>query len=198
VNLEHDNLLKQIDEYTVTFSRMISNIDYSQVIRILELFRIKMKSKTSFFVCGNGGSAALSQHFAIDLGLGTARSLLNNEGCKIYDLTANAAIITATANDLSYSEVFSSQLEFYAQSGDVLIAISASGNSTNILNAVNTAKQLGLQTVGLTGFDGGRLRTLVDFSIHVESEVGDYGRVEDAHSFLLHLLTNLLRKNYRI
>jgi phosphoheptose isomerase len=198
VNLEHDNLLKQIDEYTVTFSRMISNIDYSQVIRILELFRMKMKSKTSFFVCGNGGSAALSQHFAIDLGLGTARSLLNNEGCKIYDLTANAAIITATANDLSYSEVFSSQLEFYAQSGDVLIAISASGNSTNILNAVNTAKQLGLQTVGLTGFDGGRLRTLVDFSIHVESEVGDYGRVEDAHSFLLHLLTNLLRKNYRI
>jgi D-sedoheptulose 7-phosphate isomerase len=194
VNLEHDNFLKQIDEYTLTFSGMLSNIDYSQVIRILELFRMKMYSKTSFFVCGNGGSAALSQHFAIDLGLGTARSLLNNKGCKIYDLTANAAIITATANDLSYSDVFSSQLEFYAQSGDVLIAISASGNSTNILNAVNTAKQLGLQTVGLTGFDGGRLRTLVDFSIHVESEVGDYGRVEDAHSFLLHLLTNLLRK----
>jgi D-sedoheptulose 7-phosphate isomerase len=170
----------------------IERLDLKSLLPVVEVLSDSMNHHSSFvYVCGNGGSATLSQHFAIDLGLGTHR--IKKRGCKVLDLTSNAAVLTATANDTGYENVFASQIELYGKKGDVLIAVSSSGNSKNVVNAVLKAKELGVKTVGLTGFDGGELKKLVDLGIHVETKIGNYGTVEDAHSFVLHALTHLLR-----
>jgi D-sedoheptulose 7-phosphate isomerase len=102
--------------------------------------------------------------------------------------------LTATANDVSYQKVFSHQIDLYGNQGDLLIVISSSGNSENVISAVETASQRGMKTIGLTGFDGGAIKSKVSYSIHLKTEIGEYGVVEDSHSFVLHLLTHLVKK----
>jgi len=189
---EQDKTLAKVNSYLSDFMALISKVNSHEIIRVAEIIHDKMKQRRSIYVCGNGGSAALSQHFAIDLGLGTSK-YLKAQGCRVFDLTSNAAILTATANDLDFAEVFSRQIELYGQPQDLLITISSSGNSLNVINAITKARELGIETIGITGFDGGQLKELVDYHVHVESKIGDYGKVEDAHSFILHLVTNLIR-----
>lgn len=185
--------LHGLEEYRDTFLGYCKSLDLESLAPVLDVLRSTIASESGFiFVCGNGGSAALSQHFAIDLGLGTHRKS-NKGGCRIFDLTSNASVLTATANDTGYENVFSSQLDLYSNKGDLLIAISSSGNSINIIEAIKKARDRGVTTIGLTGFDGGEVRRLVNFSIHVETEAGNYGIVEDLHSFVLHILTHFIR-----
>ena len=145
----------------------------------------------SIWIMGNGGSASTAEHFETDLSfvrLGNA-----SKSIKASALTANSALITAIANDIGFEYIFSHQLRRKATSGDVCILISASGNSMNLLEVVNVAEQLNLITVGVLGFDGGKLAELVDYSVIVSTEVGKYGPVEDLHLAICHELTSIIR-----
>jgi D-sedoheptulose 7-phosphate isomerase len=144
------------------------------------------------FIIGNGGSAATASHMMNDLAKGT----LGHKGdapwkrFRVIALTDNVSLMTAWANDTDYNHIFSEPLKNLARPGDVLIAISASGNSPNILAAVEAAKQMGLTVLGLGGFSGGRLAQLADVSFVVPSHA--YGPVEDVHMILDHILTGYL------
>ena len=142
------------------------------------------------FVVGNGGSAATASHMATDLMLGSG---LVDPPLRVIALTDNQAIITATGNDVSFDQVFSRQLIHLAQRGDILITVSASGNSPNVVACVNAAKKVGLTTIAFTGFDGGRLAAMVDLLVHVPTRIGAYGPVEDAHLMINHMITEQLK-----
>ena len=139
------------------------------------------------FFIGNGGSAATASHFANDISIGT-RVSHTDKPFKAMSLTDNMAVITAVGNDDGYEHIFTKQLQNFAKTGDVLVAISASGNSPNIIHTVEYAKTKGLKVIGLTGFDGGKLRELSDIRIHVQTRKGEYGPVEDVHMFVDHLI----------
>ena len=149
------------------------------------------------FVIGNGGSAATASHMMNDLNKGT----LGHKGdaawkrFKVIALTDNVSLMTAWANDTDYNTVFSEPLKNLANQGDVLIAISASGNSPNIITAVEAAKQLGVKVLGLGGFTGGKLAQLADVCVVVPSN--DYGPVEDVHMIIDHILVGYLYKKLR-
>lgn len=141
------------------------------------------------FIIGNGGSAALASHFACDL----AKTVLGkniestSKRFRAISLCDNVAVMTAWANDVAYERIFSEQLKALAQPGDVLLVITGSGNSPNVLEAVRMAKSLGLHTIGWLGFDGGKARAQLDDYILVP--VHDYGLVEAGHDVLAHLIT---------
>jgi D-sedoheptulose 7-phosphate isomerase len=141
------------------------------------------------FVLGNGGSAATASHFACDLGKGADVS--GHPGFRAIALTDNMATFSAYANDCGYEQVFARQLANLVQSGDVVIGISGSGNSANVLNAIHLARERGAITVGFVGFDGGQLKGIVDLCIHVENCCME--QVEDVHVTLGHLIATALR-----
>ena len=144
------------------------------------------------FVIGNGGSAATASHMMNDLNKGT----LGHTGdapwkrFKVIALTDNVSLMTAWANDTDFNHVFSEPLKNLANRGDLLVAISASGNSPNIITAVEAAKQLGVKTVGIGGFTGGKLAKMADVAFVVPSD--EYGPVEDVHMILDHIITSYL------
>lgn len=142
------------------------------------------------FVIGNGGSAMTASHMAVDLGVGSQRF---GAGIRVVSLVDNSAVVTATGNDQAFEEIFAAQIQLLASAGDVLVAISASGNSQNLVRATLLAKEMGLRIVSLTAFSGGQLRDLADISIHVETEPGDYGPAEDAHLVINHMVTERIR-----
>jgi D-sedoheptulose 7-phosphate isomerase len=146
-----------------------------------------ISSKNSIWILGNGGSASTAEHFETDLSFVRydRKSLKVNASA----LTSNSALITAISNDIGFEKVFSHQLQRKASNGDLCIVISASGNSLNLINGVKVAKQMGLKSIGLLGFDGGELASQVDFSIVVKTEIGKYGPVEDAHLAICHAIS---------
>jgi D-sedoheptulose 7-phosphate isomerase len=141
------------------------------------------------FACGNGGSAAIANHLMCDhcKGVQTDTSLHP----RVMSLSANLELLTAIANDISYDDVFVYQLRSLASPGDVLITISASGDSENVVRAQKWAKANGVKSIAMTGFAGGRTRANADVSLHVEGE--NYGVVEDVHQSLMHVLAQYLR-----
>lgn len=189
--MNFEKLEPEIKRYVDEYTQMIDEIDYLNLVQIAGIIKQASQARNTIYVCGNGGSSSLSQHFAVDFGVGMHRNP-HQTGLRIFDLTSNSAVVTATANDIGFNTVFSSQLELYGAKGDILIAISASGKSENIVNAIQTAKRIGIVTIGLIGFDGGIVKEIVDFSIHLRTRVGEYGKVEDGHSFVLHLLRYLI------
>jgi D-sedoheptulose 7-phosphate isomerase len=158
-----------------------------QVIRILEEARLERRQ---VFILGNGGSASTASHFVCDLAKNTRRKDCPRF-CAI-GLTDNMAIFSAYANDEGYESVFAEQLASLVHPGDIVIAISASGNSPNVLRAVDLANEMGATTVGLTGFDGGRLGSLVAVHVNVPSNIIEH--VEDVHLSLEHMICKALRE----
>ncbi len=142
------------------------------------------------FVVGNGGSAATASHLACDLGKTAAKP--GAKPVKCVSLSDNAAFLTACGNDLSFDDVFCRQLENLVGRGDLVILISGSGNSPNLLKAAKLARARGAKTAALLGFDGGRLKGLVDVDVHVPSD--QYGVVEDLHLAVGHILTFYLKQ----
>jgi D-sedoheptulose 7-phosphate isomerase len=167
----------------------ISVFPMDDVIRVANLLKANLGSGT-LYTAGNGGSASTASHMATDLGVG---SLRRRNPLRVMSLVDNAAVLTATANDLNFDQIFAQQLRLLAKKGDFFICFSASGNSQNLINAVEEAKKQGTITISITGFDGGTLRTLADHNIHIESEIGSYGVVEDVHSTVSHLITEIIR-----
>jgi len=143
------------------------------------------------FACGNGGSAAIANHLQCDhlKAIRTKTDLAP----RVVSLSTNIELLTAIANDLAYEEVFTYQLQSQASPGDVLIAISSSGRSPNIVRAVNWARGQGLHTIALTGFDGGGARAAAEVSIHVDA--ANYGIVEDMHQVIMHALAQYIRQS---
>ena len=144
------------------------------------------------FLLGNGGSAATASHFANDLGLGPR--VLGGRAYRAISLADNMAFVSAAGNDVGYESIFVEQLKTLMRPGDVVIGISASGNSPNVLRAMEVRETHGAVTVAFAGFDGGALVHLVDEAILVRTPKGDYGPVEDVHMVLDHLLTMYLAR----
>jgi D-sedoheptulose 7-phosphate isomerase len=142
------------------------------------------------FTCGNGGSAADAQHFASEL---TGRFEKNRQGYAAIALTTDSSSLTAIGNDFGFEFIFSRQLQALAQTGDLLFAISTSGNSANVVQAVNYARSNDVYSIGLLGRDGGKLAELVDLPLIVPVE--RTARVQEAHIFILHLLCELLESD---
>ena len=142
------------------------------------------------FIMGNGGSASTASHFARDLSIGTA--IAGKTRLKVSSLTDNVALITAVANDTDYSFIFLDQLIAHLNKGDIVIGISASGNSPNVLKAIEYARQQGAITIGLVGFGGGQLKELAHKSIILS--IRDYGIVEDVHLCLAHMISYLVKE----
>ena len=145
---------------------------------------------STIFTLGNGGSAATASHFACDLGKGTITP--NCPRFRVVALTDNIPVMTAWSNDVSYEDVFAGQLRSLMRPGDVVLAISGSGNSPNVLRAVELAHSMGGITIGFSGFDGGKLSTLVDVSVVTPSDCME--QIEDVHVVLCHLIATVLRE----
>lgn len=156
-----------------------------------ELYRAYVEDRTIFLI-GNGGSAANASHFGQDLSKGTLLSLSTKKRFRAIPLTDNVSFITALANDEGYETVFVGQLIALGRPGDVLVAISGSGNSPNVLRAVDYANGHGMRTIGVTGFSGGQLRQMARVNINIPSN--DMGLVEGVHSVLFHLTALQLRQ----
>ena len=173
------------DEYLNYIQRVLATINRNDVGRFIQtLLAARERGATVFFI-GNGGSAATASHFANDLAYGTNEYELP---FRVLSLTDNVPVLTALGNDYGFEEVFVRQLKVLGHSGDVLVAISASGNSPNLLRAIQYAKGVGITSVALTAFDGGKMKVLADEGIHIPTELKEYGPAEDAHMVLDHLI----------
>ena len=177
-------------DYIAQYRRGGESVDPQQIDRAAELLLDAYKAGRWTFCCGNGGSAAISNHLLCDhvKGVQTDTDVVP----RVVSLSANLEIITAIANDIDYDDVFLYQLRSLGRPGDVLISISSSGNSENIVRAVAWAKENGLSTIAMTGFSGGRSADLADINIHVEAD--NYGVSEDLHQSVMHVLAQYLRQ----
>jgi D-sedoheptulose 7-phosphate isomerase len=146
---------------------------------------------STVFLFGNGGSGATASHFCEDLGKGTLRSRNDTHRLRVMSLTDNTPYILAWANDEGYEHVFEQQLRNFARRGDLAVGISGSGNSKNVLRAIEWANDAGLRTVGMTGFDGGELHNIVDHRVHVP--IYEMGTVESVHMIIVHYVVNSMR-----
>lgn len=150
--------------------------------RIIESLKKAKKDNNTVFIAGNGGSAAIAEHYSIDF---------LKQGLRTICLSSNSSKITAIANDLGYNEVFKQQL-VNSYPGDILICISSSGNSPNIIKAIKYARSRSVITIGICGFDGGKLKKLVHHSVHIFNK--NYGICEDIHSIFGHFLAEQLKE----
>ncbi|WP_144626642.1 SIS domain-containing protein [Campylobacter coli] len=173
-------------EYILKLSQLLSEIDENVVADIVDLFERVAKNKKTIYIIGNGGSAATASHWANDFSAGLKRRNILSVDMK--SLADNVPICTAIANDIGYENIFKLQLQDVLTKDDVLFAISCSGTSPNIINAVKYAKEVGVTVIGATGFDGGDLLKLSDINFHVQTPKGEYGLVEDVHMILDHII----------
>jgi len=176
--------------YLEDFSKLVCLLDQQAVARIFRRLTDARDSGATIYVAGNGGSAAIASHWVNDLGKATKGS--GHKPMRVMSLSDNVPWLTALANDEGYDRVFAGQLENFARPGDVLIVISSSGNSMNLVRAVELAKSRAMLTIGFLGFDGGVLRKQVDDCVLLETEKGAYALVEPGHDMLCHLLTKCL------
>jgi D-sedoheptulose 7-phosphate isomerase len=173
---------------------ILGGLDTDEIARFIETILAARDRGANIFFVGNGGSAATASHFANDLAVGTNEY---EKPFRAISLTDNLPLITAIGNDFGYEEIFVRQLRILGRPGDVLIAISASGNSPNLLRAFDYARIAGIKTVAVTAFDGGKMREQADEGVHVRTELKEYGPAEDAHMVLDHLVGAYLMRFVR-
>ena len=191
---ESKSILDFTSGYFSYLKNLIDGIDHNTIEEIITVFLEARESGKTIYFIGNGGSAATCSQFANDIGFGTRTY---KKPFKVLSLTDNNAVLTALGNDEGYGEIFKKQLEVLATKDDIVVAISASGNSPNIVKALEYASELGCKTIGLSGFDGGKLKQMTDICLHVDSPKGDYGPVEDLHMIFDHLISNYLMRKVR-
>ena len=171
-------------EYKTELLKALDTVDLGLVNQAIELFKDARESSRHIFVCGNGGSASTASHFACDIVKGASYN--RGQRFRIMALTDQLPTITAYANDVSYDSVFVEQLRNFAQAGDLVMGISGSGNSPNVIRALEYANSIGCRTIALTGRDGGKLAPLAQLSIQVKAP--HMGRIEDAHMMVCHMI----------
>jgi phosphoheptose isomerase len=177
-------------EYILRLSGILHAVDLESVGRVVEVLRGARDRNSTIFIAGNGGSSATAAHWVNDLGKAARRS--GRAPMRVMNLTDNVPWLTALGNDEGFDRVFVGQLENFAQQGDVLVVISASGQSPNVLEALRFARERGMVTVGLIGFDGGQALSMLDEPVWIRTEQGAYGLVETAHSAVADIVTTCL------
>jgi D-sedoheptulose 7-phosphate isomerase len=181
--------MEAITQYLDSVAASLRSVPQDSLNQVTQALWDTYQRDGTIFICGNGGSAATASHFACDMLKLTIQP--HARRVRAHALTDNIPVITAWANDLSYESVFVEQLINYYRPGDLLFAISGSGNSPNVLRAVEWAKQQNAPTVGITGFNGGKLATMVCHSIHCDNHI--MPQVEDIHSAICHGLAVWMR-----
>jgi len=182
-----------VERYLNGLQDLLASIEPAILTSVVERIAQARDQGRTVYIAGNGGSAATAAHVANDFGKATRRS--GRRPIRAMCLSDNISWLTALANDEGYDRVFAGQLENFAEAGDVLIVISASGNSANLLRAVALAQSLRVFTIGVLGFDGGKLKDLVDEALWLPSPIGLYGPVESAHSVVLDIITTCLAED---
>lgn len=177
--------------YFTEMARAAGSIDPAQLDRAAAVLVSAYSNGARVMSCGNGGSASIANHFQCDHSKGVAAG--TGLAPKVTSLSTNVELLTAVANDIGYEEVFRFQLEAQSRPGDVLVAISSSGRSPNIVNALAWAKEHDVRTIALTGFDGGEARTTAEVAVHVDST--NYGIIEDLHQAIMHSLAQYVRQS---
>lgn len=175
-------------EYFGHIAGMLGGLDRDAIASFVEDLEEARRAENTIFFIGNGGSSATASHMANDLGLGS-RVEAGERPFRALSLADNVSAMTASANDCGYDTIFVRQLKLHHRPGDRLVAISASGNSPNIIAACEWVKKNGGRVIGMGGFDGGKLKDLSDIFIHVKARKGEYGPVEDIHMILGHLIS---------
>lgn len=172
-----------VKQYASAIHSVLTGLDSRAIDQAVELLQAAVSGGKRIFVAGNGGSAAISEHLCCDWSKGTR--VPQQPMFRTHSLVSNLPLLSAISNDHGYAFCFSMQLEMFAEKGDLVVLISSSGNSANVLNAAEAAKRLGMRSIGFTGFDGGKLASLVDAHLHAGFE--NYGVVEDCHQILMHV-----------
>ncbi len=176
--------------YFTYLKQVLDSIALESIDRLVaELEDARAKGST-IFIAGNGGSAATATTMANDIGFDILKKTGTDKPFRAFALTDNTSVMTAISNDVGYENVFLNQLKIHYRPGDKLLAISASGNSTNVIAAAEWVKRKGGRVIGFLGFEGGRLKGLCDVTVHVKTVAGEYGPVEDAHLIMNHVLAH--------
>lgn len=183
-----------VENYFQAFSQIIPQLPYQAIEQIISAIVQAAADGRNIFVFGNGGGAATASHIACDLNKGTIAGE-NTPRLKVMAFTDNVPMLTAWANDAGYEHVFSEQLKNFVESGDVVIAISASGNSTNVIHALKTAREAGALTVGMCGYDGGKMKPLCDICAVVPAD--QMQLVEDLQHAMAHSIFLAVRERLR-
>jgi len=179
------------NEYKSKIKKALDFFEFDK--EILQILKNSIKNNQKIFIGGNGGSAATANHYVCDFSKGANRDWeRDNNRFKAISLSSNIEYMTAISNDLRYDEIFKQQLINFASKNDICILISASGNSPNIIKAARYAKNLEMILVGITGFDGGKLKEIADYTAHISFD--SYEVCEDIHSIFGHFLTTYLRE----
>ena len=179
-------LAGQVSDYIKMYNEGMAAINQAALKQVINIVKYSSLNDLSVYVGGNGGSAAISNHLCCDFIKGTA--------CKTISLSCNTPLITAIGNDYGYEKTMSYQLENYIRKDEdcTVILVSSSGNSPNIIHAANLVNKLGVKLIGLTGFDGGKLKDLCNVSLHIP--IYNYGVVEDCHQSIMHIISQIINK----
>lgn len=184
--------MERIQKYISHLQGALDRLKLEDVRESIDVIMDAYHVDKQIFVLGNGGSASTASHIACDLGKGT--SIEGKPRFRVISLTDNVATMTAWSNDVSYEDVFVEQLKNLVNSGDVVIGISASGNSENVIRAMHYASEIGCRTIGWSGFGGGKLAKICDVNVVVDSD--RYGPVEDVHLILNHVVHAWIKEEF--
>ena len=190
-----DNKFSEIGDYSnayfEAYGKAAASVDRRRLDEAAKLLESAYGAGATLYVCGNGGSASIANHLACDHGklLSTDTDLLP----RIQSLAANVEVITAIANDISYADVFVHQLKLSGRPGDVVMTVSSSGDSENVVRAAQWGRDHGMDVISMTGFSGGRTAEIATVNLHVDAD--NYGIIEDVHQSLMHLLGQYLRQS---
>lgn len=177
--------------YLNHLSELLMELDVTVIEQIIDCFLASAESENVIYFIGNGGSAVTATHFASDIAINT--SIAGKKPIRAVSLADNQAILTCIGNDEGFENIFVRQLEFLLRPNDVVFAMSVSGNSPNIVKAVDYAKHKGAVIITCTGFDGGKIAKMADIALHITTPEGEYGPVEDIFQILDHLIYSYLR-----
>ena len=187
--MNNGNEVLHAKQYFDELQGVVADLSHDSIDQIADTLLMAYESEKSLYLFGNGGSAALASHFACDLGKGTAYCN-GGKRFRVLSLTDNLPTLTAWANDSGFEDVYSEQLKNFVQPDDVAFAISASGNSRNVLNALRIGREAGARTVGLSGFDGGKMKSMCDMCIVVPSN--NMQIIEDLHLAMAHSIYRIV------
>ena len=179
----------ELEAYRARLVEAIGSLDMRPVSDFVSMLLAVRHARGTVFIAGNGGSTSTASHYVVDWMLGTG---IVDPPLPVIALADNLSGVTATGNDLDFDSVFSRPLSTLGKKGDLLVVVSASGNSPNLLSAVNQARSSGISIAAITGFDGGALRKIADVAIHAPTVIGDYGVAEDIHLIIGHMVKEAL------
>ena len=185
------NNIREVTEYFEKLKDTMDLIDKNSISETIDILRECYEKGSDIFICGNGGSGSTASHIVCDFNKGI--SMYHEKKFRMISLNDNMATITAIANDCSYDDIFLMQVEGKLRPGDVLMAISGSGNSKNVIRIAEYFRKEGNRVISLTGYDGGKLKGLADIKIHVP--INDMQKAEDAHMIILHMIAQIIAKD---